>query len=347
MAGRAEGGGSTAEPTFDAGAFARSLEQRLPTRWIGWRLRLLVAAALVGCLTIFSVVRLLATSPWLDTNWQTTASSQLSLQQAADPGLDTLAGRTLTVAEDTSGRRFTVDALAIQRSPRWQVEDDLRQQQVAQQERLASAFAAGRVVLHFTDGSRVEVATPPRGLAGIGLLFWPLAALALLLMLLGAVVVLARPRITNALFFVMALCQAGNLLFIGIAATPGIGLPAGAASHEMLLRMAFDGITAAAAVHAFALHPRRLAGARWIAAAAWAVAVLVIGLAHADALVQLWWWAQGLALGLGVASLVLLSLSYRIEPNPFAALMRRFGAIAAGTLALVTLAAASAAGQPV
>ena len=42
----------------------------------------------------------------------------------------------------------------------------------------------------------------------------------------------------------------------------------------------------------------------------------------------------------------MLSWSYRIEANPFAAVMRRFGGIAAGTLLLVTVGVAVSAGQP-
>ena len=345
MASRAANG-TPGDSAFEASAFERALAERPPARWTGWRLRLLVGFALIACLTALSVMRLLAGSHWLDASWQTTPAWQLTLLNAADPTLDVLAGRTLVAIEGRRGPAFEVTALAMQRTPRWQVDDERRAEQTALQQRLAEAFASGQVSLLFTDGSRADVSTPARGLAGIGLLFWPLAALALMLMLLGAVVVLVRPRLTNGLFMVMAWCQAGNLWFIALQSAPGLGLPAGVLVHEMLLRMAFDSISAAAAVQAFALYPRRLPGARAVASAAWALVVLVLALAQADLLPQLWWWAQGLALGLGGAAVVVLSVSYRIERNPFAALMRRFGMIATGTLALVTVAAAVAADQP-
>jgi signal transduction histidine kinase len=49
---------------------------------------------------------------------------------------------------------------------------------------------------------------------------------------------------------------------------------------------------------------------------------------------------------LGAAALGVLSWSYRIEANPFATVMRRFGLIAALTLLLVTAGVAASAGQP-
>ena len=335
-----------AESAFELSAFEGALRERPPKHWIGWRRRLLAAAGLLACLAVLAVLHVLANAHWLDAAWQTTPARQLTLLGAADPALAALAGRTLDSVEDQAGRRFPVDALATERSPRWQVDDQRRGQQVALQQRLAEAFAAGSVTLHFSDGSRAEVATPPRGLMGIGLLFWPLAGLALLLMLLGAAVLLVRPQWANGLFMLMSLCQAGNLGFIAMQSVPGLGLPAGLFGHEMLLRMAFDGISGAAAVHAFAIHPRRLPRATVVAGTAWALVLLVLAAAQGGALAPLWWWAQGLAIGLSAAALVVLAVSYRIEPNPLTALMRRFSAVAAATLVLASVAAGVAAGQP-
>jgi signal transduction histidine kinase len=343
---RPAAGTARADLAFELNDFDAATGERAPAHWIGWRRKVLVFAGLIAFGAALAVLRLLSTSHWLDTSWQTTPARQLTLLGAADPSLAALAGRTLDSVESPAGGRFAVDALAVERSPRWQVDDARRRQQLAVQQRLAEAFATGSVTLHFSDGSRVEVPTPQRGVVGIGLLFWPLAALALLLMLLGAAVVLVRPHAANGLFMLMALCQAGNLWFIAMQAMPGLGGPATLAVHEMLARMAFDGISGAAAVHAFALHPRRLPGATTLGAAAWALVALLLAAAHSDALPHLWWWAQGMAIGFSAAALVVLGVSYRIEPNPFTALMRRFSAVAAVTLVLVTAGAAAASGQP-
>jgi signal transduction histidine kinase len=345
-AARPSAGTASADSVFELSAFDQAVSERQPAQGFGWRRRLLVLAGLIACLAALTVLRLLASSHWLDAAWQTTPAGQLTLLSAADPALASLAGRTLHSIEGPGGRRFEVDALATTRSPRWQVGDEPRRQLVAVQQSLSEAFATGGVVMHFTDGSRAEVSTPQRGLAGIGLLFWPLAAPALMLMLLGPAVMLARPRAANGLFMLVALCQAGNLWFIALQAVPGLGLPGTPVAYEMLVRMALDGISGAAAVHAFAIHPRRLPGATAIAGTAWAGVALLMAAAYGGALPQLWWWAQGMSIGLSAAALTVLSLSYRIEPNPLTALMRRFSVVAATTLVLVSIAAAVAAGKP-
>jgi len=345
MAERVAHGGSAADSSFDASGFEHSLNPAAPRRWTGWRLSALLAAALLALLSLFALARMLAGTAHLDAQWQAAPAGTLTLLSSDQDALNVMAGRTLATIAGADLDPFEVDALALQRSPRWQVDDSRRRRQMDLQERLSQAFATGRVTLRFTDGSQVLAATPPRGAAGLGLLFWPLAGLALLLALTGVTVLLARPRLVNALYLVMAFCQAGNLLFIAIETVQGLGLPAGLSRHEMLLRLAFDAITAAAAVHAFALHPRRLPSAMPVVTTAWAATALVLALGAAGQLTWLWWWAQGLPLALGVAALLLLGVSHRIEPNPFAALMRRFGLIAAATYALVSVAVATAAGR--
>jgi signal transduction histidine kinase len=77
-----------------------------------------------------------------------------------------------------------------------------------------------------------------------------------------------------------------------------------------------------------------------------ASAALLLALMHSGLLPQLWWWAQGGTLALGAAALVVIRHSQRIAPTPFAVVVRRFGIVALGTFALVTFAAAAAAGEP-
>jgi signal transduction histidine kinase len=337
---------AAAESAYAASAFERTLDRRLPRRWVGWRLRALVAAALIGCLGVLLLVRWLAASPALDATFQASPTGALTLIGSPLPALNASIGQKLVAVTGSDGVTVPVDALALQRSPRWQVKDGQRQHQTLQQEALARTFAGGSATLAFDDGTQVTVATPARGLARLGLLFWPLAALALLLYLTGVAVVLARPQPRNALYLLMAWCQAGTLLFIATGSMPGLGLPPGATAGELLPRLAFDLITAAAAVHAFALHPRRVPGAAAIGGGAWLVAGGLLTLAQAGWLVQPWWWAQAAMLALGAAAIAVLSWSYRLEPNPFAAVMRRFCATVAATLLLVTLGMTVTAGQP-
>jgi signal transduction histidine kinase len=331
------------DSAFGTGTLESTLERRLPRQWMGWRLRLLVLAALVGCIGIFTLMRWLAASPFLDASFQASPQGALTLIGSPVPALDALGGHTLVEVVAADETRYNLDAAVLYRSARWQIDDAQRMVQIDQQERLASAFAAGAVTLRFADGAALSVDTPPRGYAGLGVLIWPLIALALLLYLIGTVVMLVRPQPRNLLFLVMAWCQAGNMLFIALGSVRGLGLPAGLAANELLPRLAFDVMTGAAAVHAFALHPRRVPHARTIATLAWASALLLLTAAAFDWLPWLWWCTQALVLLLGGAALAVVSWSYRIEPNPFAAVMRRFGFIAEGTLALASVAVAAAA----
>ena len=284
---------------------------RVPAQWMGWRLRGLVAVALAACLVVFALTRWLATTPTV-----------------VSPG---------TVLLSPSGQPLALDALVLRPSPRWQPDDSRRAAQIEQQRALSEALAQGPGTLH----SSVQL----RGYAGLGLLFWPLSALALLVTLVGAVVVLSRPHLVNFLYLLMALCQAASLLLLAAASVRGIGLPARLVALDMPLRMALDMATAAAATHAFALYPRRLRSATRIAALAWGAAALLVGMVWSGWLPGLWWWVQGGELGLALAALWVLGMSYRAAPNPVAALLRRFSAVTVATLALVTAAVAAVAWQ--
>jgi signal transduction histidine kinase len=343
---------SAADSAFEASAFERILGTRSPTtRWIGWRRRLLVLAALLGCLGVFSLARWVAGTPQLDGRWASGAGGQLVLQSHPLPALEALHGQALRSVAVAGQPPLQVDALLLHRSPRWQVDDAVRARQVAQHESLAALLAQAaqsgqRVQLAFANGTSVELAVAARGYAGLGLLFWPLAGLGLLLYLFAVVVLLARPQPRNLLYTTMTLCQAGNLLFMALETTRGLGLPAGTFSGDMPIRGALDLITAAAVVHAFALHPRPLARARDIAAVVWAGVLAWLVLAHGGHLSPLWWWAQGACLALGAAALAIVSRSHRVEPNPYALVMRRFAMATMATLVLATVAVAIAARNP-
>ena len=325
------------DSTFDASAFEQSLERREPRRWIGWRLRLLVLAALLGCVVVFLVMRMLATSAHLDASWQPTARGQLTLLASPIDELNAMAGRTLEQLSAAGGQSLKLDELTLLRTARWLVDDARREHYLHLQEQLTAAFASGQVLLRFTDGSVLPVATPPRGYGRLGLAFWPLTGFALLLYLIGAAVLLLHPGWRNGLYTVMAWCQAANLLLIAAEPSRGIGQPADFAELDLLLRLVLDVTTAAAAVCAYALHPRRVPHARLVVLAACGTA-LVWGLpALGGWLPHLWLSTQAVVLGLGAVATIVIAWSYRLEPNPYVAVMRRFTAIAVATQALVSL----------
>ncbi|MDO9075238.1 MAG: histidine kinase [Rubrivivax sp.] len=342
---RDTGAAEKEDPPFEASAFAGSLDGAAPPRWVGWRRQALVLAVVLGCLVVFALARWLATTPHVEGTWAAGPAGELVLKAHPAPALDARRGQAVVAI---GGLAQPVDALLLHRWPRWQVDDGARARQVSQHEALAAVLAApaSRVQLHFADGSIAEAPVTARGYGGLGWLYWPLAALALALYLFAAVLMMARPLPSTLLFVVMALCQAGNLLFIAVESTDGLGLPAGALASDLAVRVALDLCTAAAAVHIFLLHPRRLPHAHRLALAAWAVVPAWGLLVTWGAALPLWWLGQGAFLALGAAALVVARVSHRIEPNPYALIMQGLAAAALVTLVLVSTAAALASRPP-
>jgi signal transduction histidine kinase len=313
---------------------------------MGWRLRLLVLAALAGCLGILMLTRLVAATPTIDAAWHADVKNRVVLAATGEPALQGHIGRALTGVIGRDQVLRPVDEAVLLRAPRWTVDDEARRRLVEMHRSLATAFSQGPVLLQFDGQDLVEFEPHPRGFGGLGLLFWPLAALALLVYLIGIVVWLVKPQLRNALYALIGLCQAGNLLFIALEATRGLVLPDFIVAQDLWLRMGLDIVSAAAIVHSVTLHPRPLPHGPWVAAAGWLVAVGVLAYGRFVATSGAWWWAQGGIVALGVAAIGVLTWSYKVEPNPFAAMMRRFGLVTVGSLALLTLAVAAASGVP-
>jgi hypothetical protein len=127
------------ESSVEDSPWERRSRSRSPyARWIGWRLRALVAAALVGCLALFLLLRALAALPALE--------ARLT---ADDRGTLRLAGRTaepeLVALRTPDGALQPVDALLLQRSSRWLADDTDRVRQARQHDaRCASSTAKAR-----------------------------------------------------------------------------------------------------------------------------------------------------------------------------------------------------------
>ncbi len=329
-----------ADSAFESSALERSLGIEGPTRWSAWRRRGLLLVALLGCLILYWGARGLAATPHIAAQWGSNEGGALVLQSSALPALRPLQGQVLESIASGAGDALAIDARLLQHAPRWQASDAQRRQQAAAQQQLAGWLAAGPVLLRFAPGDEVVVRASPRGLGGLGPLFWPVAALALALLLFGAAVFLAQPRPLNLLFLSMTLFQAINLSLGAIETIDGLGLPAAGPWRSLDLRLALDACTGAAAVHALAWHPRRLSRAGLIAAAAWALTGLGLLLVPAQQLVPAWWLAQALGLALVLAGWGVARHSHRLEANPYALVMQRFCLAAVAALLLVTATAA-------
>ena len=208
--------------------------------------------------------------------------------------------------------------MLLQRTARWLVDDADRKRQRQQHDLLAAGLERGHVQFVDSEGRRLGVAAMPRGAIGLGWVFWLLSTLGLLLYLVTMVVMLARPGRRNTLYALLSLMQCGNLAFLAVLSTPGVGWPEGFMRWEHDARTAFDLITVGALVHVTNLHPRHLPQWRQRVAMAWvivaAVLVLAVGL-HAP---SSWWITQGTLLAGGVLAIVQLVWMQRREPHPLA-----------------------------
>jgi signal transduction histidine kinase len=324
-------------------------------RWMGWRLRLLVVTALLGCAGLFLVVRWIANSVHLDASWRSDGKGRLELVSTGDPELKPFSGQVLVGMIGLQERAAATDrldvppsavietsALALQRSARWIIDDGLRARAQALQTALAKATSQPVVRLYFGNGDLVEVSTAERGVWNLGAMFWLLCAGALAMYLMAMVVMLSRPSVRNLLYGVMALCQSANLIFIAMESVSDLGLPVAVSSLNVAVRMGLDLFTGAAIVHATCLHPRRLPGANSIALATWFSTAALLILTGTGQLSHLWWWAQAWMAGLGFLAIGLLTWSYRFEPHPVAEMLRRFGWVAVASWLLLTLSLAAA-----
>ncbi|HWH75419.1 MAG TPA: ATP-binding protein [Methylibium sp.] len=339
---------TTQAPTLPPDADEGPVPPAPPLSWwtgspqgLAWRLRLIVLLALAGCIGLFLLTRGLAAQPGFDASWRANAQGQLELAASRDPALAPFVGRALLGVIGGDARIAVLDAVALQRSPRWLLNDGERAHHREMHAQLAAALAQPMVRLYFADGGIADLEPAPRGVLGLGLLYMLLATLALGLYLLAIVVTLVHPSLRNALYGAMALAQSGNLVFIAAATAFDLALPPLFARWELPLRTAFDLLTAASILHAACVHPRRLPRALPIALAGWAGAAVLVTLVWRDALPGAWWWTQGSLIAYGLLAVALLSWSYRIEPHPFALLLRRLGIVTVGTLMLLTLAVAA------
>jgi signal transduction histidine kinase len=311
----------------------------LSSRWMGWRLRLLVLLTLLGCVGVFALTNAVIGMPHVDAMWRVNPQGMIELADSSEPALKAHRGHVLVgIAGGADANVTPVSALALRRSARWVVDDAARERQRVLHADLAAAFAQPQVKFHFADGVVVSVEPQPHALIGLPPVYWFLVGVALALYMLAVIALLSRPSVRNLGYLVMAWCQAGNLVFIAVESTLELGLPDAFLALDMPMRMAFDLITAAAMVNATCLHPRRLPGSGWIAIAAWAAALGPVALLLAQKLPHAWWWTQISVIVLGLIAIALLSWSYQLERHPFALVLRRFGVVTVATWSLLTLA---------
>ena len=309
--------------------------------WVGWRWRGLVALTLAACLTIFGWMRSLAEAPHLPLQLKTNTAGQLILQAGPVAPLAAHVGQVLRALSAADGQGIELSALALALAPRWTPGDDHRQALLRLHQGLARAATQGALTLTWGDGRVTTVAMAPRGLVGLGGWPWPLAALALLVVLVGGVVALSRPHAGSLLYLLICVCQAASLLFLAGAMAQGLGLPAWMVAADMPTRATLDLISAGAAVHALALYPQRLRQARWLASLAWAAVAVLVTLLISERLVQPWWAVQAALL---LAAMAAVGITRVALPNPVLVTVGRLALSAMVAVVVMSVGALAAPG---
>ncbi|HRI17665.1 MAG TPA: ATP-binding protein, partial [Burkholderiaceae bacterium] len=235
------------------------------------------------------------------------------------------------------------------RSPRWLVEDATRGRHAELHRSARAAHAQPNVTLLFGDGSELALPVQPRGIAALGGVYWLLNGIGLLLYLAVVFALLTRRSTVNVLFAIASLCQLGNLALSAVESTQGLGLHPLLSQWDLPARMAFDLVTAAAAVHGASLlfPPGHAAGARRLAVGSWIAVAVLVALAARGDLPGAWWWAQGGVAALCLLAIQLLQRAEQVEPHPVAGQLRRIGSVVLGTWLLLTFALAASQRWPV
>jgi signal transduction histidine kinase len=306
-------------------------------RWMGWRLRLLVAAVLAGCIALLGLGAWVSNQPQLQIRWQHGADWGISV--AGAPGTP-----SRLVAIESDGLRLVPPPgmALLQASSRWTPSDDARRTVQVWHRNLHAALRTPGAVWVLDDGRRLPVDAgtgphwPPQT-------FWLLAAAALALYVVGLVVALATPQARTLMFALIALCQGGNLLAIAVEQALQWGYPPEWSTLESPVRCGFDLLTAAAIVQTACLHPRRLPASSWLPSLAWTTAVLMTMAALVAAAVSQaplpggWWWVQTCVALMGLAAICLLTWSHRTEAHPLATQLRRIGVLMLAGWLLLTI----------
>ncbi len=305
---------------------------------IGWRRQALLLAAVVACLTVFLLARVMANNPHVAAEWRVTPDGGIELVYSSVPALKEHVGKELAAIETGPDGAMPFGGLALTHSARWLANDLQRERLIATRLAVARAVEAGHVAFIFKDGHVVDVVPRPRGYAGLGAMFWLLSAFAMVLFLVGWIVPLVQPQWRNLLYALMALSQSGQLLLAAIGSVPALALPSALVLHEHSLLTLLDLVTGTAILHATALHPYRNRWRTVPVLLGWGATLAFAVYAVAGGAPYRWWTSQSVLIADGVLCIVFLAWQVGPQPHPFAIAMRRFASVTVAALVLLTLA---------
>ncbi len=331
------GGGSRLEDALQS-------TYALPRR-MGWRLRALVALALLGCMLVFALARWLSLQATLPVTLAVMDDGSVVVRATDAPSAQAAIGHTVLGLREVQDHRQSaaLTLLSVPHADRWQIDPDARAAAQAQWRALASlqqdsAARGSALALSLEGQPDVPVQITPRGWAGLGLLFWLLCAAALMLLGVGSVVLLAAPQWRNALFALLAACQGVQLMGLAAGLTLDVFRPAHFLWLDARVPLALDLISAAALLHLTALHPRRVpAWAAW-SSLGWLAAIGLWWVHTNFASVASWWCVQGGLMAMLAAAAALMTGALRRQVHPVILVMRRSVLVTLASWILLSLA---------
>lgn len=320
-------------------------------RWVGWRLKAMVAIVVLALAGILLMAHWLASQPRFPFSLSVSPFGEVRLGTADYPPLRPLEGLVLQgiVIEQPTDQATAppveapIPPLALFPSGRWLLDDSGLRRFIAGHEALSNALDRWsrdgvRVRLRLQGHADAPILIAPRGWSGITPAFWLLAALSLAVVAMGAMMALANADWRYAGFALLALTQAGNLTLMGLETNLGLFTPTWLLALDSSWRALFDLLGAAGLVHIALLNSTP--APRWglKAAVAWLGALGLWawhGHLPAD---QAWWLLQGGCAGLALGAVGITVSEQRRHPHPLNLLMRRVLLIGSLTWGLLTLA---------
>ena len=295
----------------------------------------LLLLGLLGATAVLLWLQLLAVEPHWPLNWRLANGGVIELDDSSDPALQPLAGHRLQALVLPDGETLAASTGLLPRSPRWIVDDVERRSWQHIQQRLSLAAGQPSITLRLDGAADLSVASRPRGIVGLGPMGWLSCVLALTLMLAGAVVVLTGPGLPAWLYAAMAWSQSITWLLIGAESLPGTGLPAGLVQWGLPVRLLADATAASSLVHLVLTYTNRGLQVRWLAWPVWGLALGGTALALGWSPNGLWWIAQTMAVGYGLAAVV-LGRRGPAAGGPLPQRFQRLVLVGTGSLALLS-----------
>ena len=320
-------------------------------RWVGWRLKAMVAIVVVALAGILLLAHWLAGQPRFPFSLSVTPAGEVRLDTADYPPLRPLEGKLLQsiVIEHDGGSKglpwveAPIPPLALFPSGRWLLDEEGLRRFVAGHVNLSNALdhwspdgVMVRLKLHGQPDEPILIA--PRGLAGITPVYWLLAGLSLLVASMGAMVVLSNADWRYGGFALLSLTQAGNLLLMALESNLGLFTPTWLLSLDTALRALFDLLGAAGLVHIALLNSTPALNWGIKASAAWLGALALWALHASLPAAQAWWLLQLGCGGLALCAIGVTLSEQRRAPHPLNLLMCRVLLIGVLTWGLLTLA---------